>query len=154
MTATLTLDPSLKACPCRIPNPYEEPAGKRGTCKQCGYRLDPRWTCTTNTTREFLQRLSEANPGAGESFKRFEAQIIARQQAGEAVFGQRFHGRDNIKEAQEECSDLAMYAALQVLVQRRDDSDEEMDIALEIAQHAAKAYELLEIWRAKNHGRP
>ena len=149
----MTLDTALRVCECPAPEPHVKP-GREGFCVKCDAALDPRWTCSADNTREFLRRLEEANPGAGEPFQRFEAQILRRQRAGESTFRQSFLSRDNLSEAQEECSDLAMYAALHCLVQRRAGQDEEMDIALEIAGHAAKAFELLEIWRAKTHGRP
>ena len=144
---------ALRVCECPQPEPHVKP-GREKFCVKCDHLLDPRWVCSYENTREFLRRLEEANPGAPESFKRFEAMVLRRQQAGEPIFRQSFLARDNLSEAAEEASDLAMYACLHLLVERRAGGVEEMDLALSIANHAAKAYELLEVWKAKEVGRP
>lgn len=149
---SLTLEPTLRQCErCPSPEPNVKP-GKEGFCVRCGGQIHPDWAISLDNTRAFLKRLSEATPGAGESFERFEASILRRQKAGERTFRQTGLEKDMQAEGNEEAVDCAVYSVIGLLQERRAGIDENLDIALEIASCAARIFELNEIWKSKEHG--
>ena len=143
---------ALRICPCPHPEPHVKP-GREDFCVKCDGHLDPRWTCNADNTRAFLQLLDKANTNiAKDTLVRFEAEVLRRQKDGEPIFRQSFLSRDNVAEGEEEALDLALYAILELLVERRAGKRETTDLALSVAYHAAKAYEYLEMWRTRRLG--
>jgi hypothetical protein len=69
---------------------------------------------------------------------------MAREFAGRRKFGLRFLGRNNPKDAQEEATDGANYAAFEIVKQEnRHGNDTATDLLLRAAQKFFEAYELL-----------
>ena len=150
----LTLEPTYRQCRHQAPD-YPEPhvkPGREGWCVKCDGQIHPDWAISLDNTRDFLRRLADATPNPGESFERFEAQVILRQQQGERTFRQSAHGKDMQAEGNQEATDATMYAIIGLLQERRAHIDENLDIALEIASCAARIFELNEIWKSKEHG--
>jgi len=120
------------------------------------------WESNNETVTEFFDRLEEATlprrgpaPDAGWNipawFERFRLHCEVRELAGRKTFGNTFHNRDNCREAQEEAADAALYSFFQTLVSRRAAQDENYELALTAAFHAAKLHEALDNLRSRRH---
>jgi hypothetical protein len=123
----------------------------------CGGYIEPSWASTDKTMGEFYDRLEilptnrEAVPGVDPpvyvptpAFKLFRMDAMAREFAGRRKFGLRFLGRNNPKDAQEEATDGANYAAFEIVKQEnRHGNDTATDLLLRAAQKFFEAYELL-----------
>jgi hypothetical protein len=148
---------NLSLCTCAIPHrAYATENRPRGDqfCN-CGGYIDPSWASTDKTMGEFYDRLEilptnrEAVPGTDvyvptPAFKLFRMDAMAREFAGRRKFGLRFLGRNNPKDAQEEATDGANYAAFEIVKQEnRHGNDTATDLLLRAAQKFFEAYELL-----------
>lgn len=144
-------------CRCALPVEYPNPT-KQGVCVKCDRWLNPEWLSSDATLSAFFRRLSEALPpgeAESDSWCAFRAQCEAREYAGRDKFGMEYLVRSNTTEALEETADLALYAFLDSLKQRRDQgSDEDFDLVLMGAFHAYKAHETMRHLRSRRHGAP
>ena len=80
----------------------------------------------------------------------------AREAQGRDYFRLRYlaKSRDAVRDCREECCDGAMYAIFEVLRNRRDGADEQLDLALETIYHLAQAHQTIGRMRLKERGRP
>lgn len=144
----------LRECQCETPEPK---VNKPHVCVRCGYTLSLNWTSNDATLKEFLDRLEESMPAAGEAFRQFRLHVEARELAGRPIFRQTFLSRPNLlRDIREEASDGALYACLDNLKQRRATGADEdsIDLLLTAAFHAYKMFEATLELEAKRHGAP
>ena len=123
---------------CACPVPREKPHDA-GNCRSCGKVIEDRWVSNDRNFAEFFGRL-RALPGVDRAFV---DQCRSRELAGRDIFGHAFLGRQNADEGSEEAADLALYCYLGLLRARRERRHEQIELALEAAQHAAKAHATL-----------
>jgi hypothetical protein len=108
--------------------------------------LDDRWLSTDSNFDEFFDHLSQS-PDVPQAFVEH---CRYRERAGRPVFGNRFHGRNNEREAAEEVADFAIYMLLGQLKRRRLGLPENRAKAMEAARHAAIAWRLA--WELDQEG--
>ena len=126
----------MNCCTCPIPR---EKSYDPGSCRNCGKRLDPSWVSNDANFNAFFRQLL-ALPGVERSFI---AHCRSREVAGRDTFGYAFTNRNNAAEGLEEAADLAIYCYLSLLHARREGRREHVELALEAAQRAGEAHELL-----------
>lgn len=140
----------LRECACPHPEPKPQ---KPAFCVKCGFHLAPRWTCGATTIDAWLQRLEDSLPG--EDLGAFREHVAVRELAGRNRFRFAYLDRDNLLEGTEEAVDLALYALLDVLRATREGrGEEDVDLALTAAAHAARAHSALLQLRDKRSGAP
>lgn len=141
----------MRSCSCQSPSPKPQ---RPDTCVRCGIKLKPDTICNDATMAEFFNRLSDAFPDDPEWLKDFRIGCESRELAGRKKFGWAYFDRNNLREAEEEFFDGANYAMMEVLKNRRDGMDDQLDMALIVAWHASHAYAALRGMRLKERGRP
>lgn len=151
----------MRFCSCEKPVPATNPRA-RGACVKCGRAISEEWTSNDETVRAWFDRLARSMfPAIDRStipmdppewFQAFRAECEARERAGRPIFGHEYLRRKNPVEAQEEAADAALYFFFDVLVARRNGDDEQVDLALTGAYHAAKMHEVAQQLRAKRQG--
>lgn len=97
------------------------------------------WTTTDHNFADFFYHLRRvgASPDFVDHCRKREAE-------GRKNHEHRFAGTDNPRKGQEQAADLAIYAWLTTLRERREGRREQTEIALSIAHHAAQAWQALE----------
>jgi hypothetical protein len=101
--------------------------------------ISPDWTTTDHNFADFFYQLRTVGASAD-----FVDHCRKREAKGRAKHGHRFVAVDNPREAQDQAADVAIYAWLTTLRERREGRREQTEIALTIARHAAIAWQELE----------
>lgn len=101
--------------------------------------ISPDWITSDHNFADFFYHLRTV--GASPDFVNH---CREREAKGRKTYGHRFVAADNPRKAQEQAVDLAIYAWLTTLRERREGRREQTEIALTIARHAALAWEQLE----------
>jgi hypothetical protein len=130
---------------CHCPVPDEHGPIRPNYCR-CGGYIDPRWTSTDETVAEFMEQLAQI-PGVPPWFI---AMCEKREVDGRPIFGHAFMDRQNCDEGIEEFLDACVYAHLHLLKCRREGKREQIELALEISQHAAEGAALFARMKALN----
>jgi len=141
----------MRSCSCQSPSPKPQ---RPDTCVRCGYKVQADALCDDKTVGAFFNRLSDAFPDDPEWLKDFRLGCESRELAGRKKFGWAYLDRNNLREAEEEFFDGPNYAMMEVLKNRRDGMDDQLDMALIVAWHASHAYAALRGMRLKERGRP
>lgn len=140
----------MRQCNCEQPEPKPQ---NHSVCVKCSYVLPDTWG--DEGVKEFYDALEAAHAGGPPpSFAYFRLEAEARERAGRRRFRFSFLQRDNIRDAFEEFSDGANYLLFRVWQNRRNGRDDQMDLALSAAYHAAKAYHFAAMMRDDERGRP
>jgi hypothetical protein len=139
------------ACVCAEPRDNINPRFP-GTCVKCSKKIvEPEYDSSDATLGAFFDRLAESSFPAYTAtrerrhlpkwFLDFHRTCSGRERMGRKKFGHTYLRRNNPAEAMEEAADLAIYLFQETLRRRRLGEDEEADIALTGALHAAKGFE-------------
>lgn len=141
----------MKECRCRVPEPK---LNRTDRCVRCAGSLETDWACNDRTLKRFMDRLATTIPGGGEAWEQFRLHVEAREAAGRKQFRQSFLGKDMKQNAREEYADGCMYAFMDALQAIRDGRDENIDLILQEAFYAFKAWETTVIRHHKEVGAP
>lgn len=139
-------------CKCETPRDSVDPR-RAGWCARCLRRLNPEWLSTDKTVREFFDSLQRALPSHDSEWQAFRQMCETRERVGRKEYGLEYFKRNNLNEAMEEASDLALYPFLDSLVAIKDGrAGEDYDLVLEIAFHAFQAYrKILRLQHKRHH---
>lgn len=143
------------SCTCAKPREGADPR-REGSCNQCGRVIDRDWATTDETHNEFTSRLRSCFPGhPPPGFDEFCHGALERARGGREEFGHAHLDRDNCLEAEDEALDLLNYMHFDVLKAQRDGlGEQDIDLALQTAYYAWKAFESARKLSAKRHGSP
>lgn len=154
--------PASEFCGCEQREPSHDPRRSPDFCGHCGKRFpNPEWDQSDENFIQFWERIEASYPGwqhplyePPDEQQTLRLQTTHRELAGREHFGYAYLGRDNIAEAREEIADCLMYLYLDTLKCRREDTDPEWDVVLEIADDLLSAYGKLNQLRHKHRGVP
>jgi hypothetical protein len=137
------------ACVCAEPRDNINPRSP-GTCVKCSKKIvEPEYDSSDATLGAFFNQLTEAsfpyNKGERDHIPKwffdYYRMAASREKMGRKKFGHAYLSRNNPAEAMEEVADYCNYMFQETLRRRRLGEDEEADIALTGALHAARAFE-------------
>lgn len=142
------------SCKCPEPRESADPR-KAGSCIKCG-KLIPTEVLSQENIVWFYDRLEACFPGkAPETFKSFRHECEVRELEGREKFGLSYLSRQNLREADQEGADGANYLFFDVLkYRRRTGRDDDLELALQGAYHAFKAFDCARRLEAKRRGSP
>ena len=141
------------SCTCEKPEHAINPRHHEHCVKCSKVIAEPEFAPSIANLGDFFERLAEGSFMAyGRTLDRetlprwffnLYRECEGRMRAGNKMpeYKYRYLSRSNPREAQEEAADLVNYLFLETMRRRRLGEDEEADIALTGAHHAAKAYE-------------
>jgi hypothetical protein len=151
------------SCKCEKPQHASDPRHV-DHCVRCSKLIvEEDWAPSIANLGDFFERLAEGSfPAYGRTLKReviprwffsLYRECEGRMKAGNKMpdYKYRYLARSNPLEAQEEACDLVNYLFLETLRRRRLGQDEEADVALTGAKHAALAYEAAYLMQNHTH---
>lgn len=141
------------ACECDEPREATDPR-RAATCRKCGRPISGDWVLDDQTVSEFMERFYDTFPGRviPRHARELRAAVETRERAGRRTFGFRYLTRDNVADGREEVADAVLYGLCALLQERRNGTDTQDDIALEIAQKASEMWQLYGKLRARERG--